>query len=106
MFNAFCSFFTGRYASVDAMQKKSGADNNPDQMLYAEFGACGGRKGPKSEPMESNYAQVKVDDMGYQLVDQHRTCQNHHNTLLASIVTGHEGTVLHRTMVDWMMTME
>ena len=37
----------------------------PDQMLYAELGAGGGGKGPKSEPMESNYAQVKVDEMGY-----------------------------------------
>ena len=27
-----------------------------------------------------------------QLADQHRTCQNHHNTLLASIVTCHEGS--------------
>ena len=34
-------------------------------MLYAELGAGGGRKGPKPEPMESNYAQVKVDEMGY-----------------------------------------
>ena len=54
-------FFQGDYASVDAMQKKVAAENNSDQILYAELGAGGGRKGPKSKPMESNYAQVKVD---------------------------------------------
>ena len=58
-------FFQGDYASVDAMQKKAASDKDPDQMLYAELGAGGGRRGPKSEPMESNYAQVKVDEMGY-----------------------------------------
>ena len=57
--------YQGDYASVDAMQKKSAPENNSDQMLYAELGAGGGRKGPKPEPMESNYAQVKVDEMGY-----------------------------------------
>ena len=62
---SFLQFFKGDYASVDAMQKKSDADKNTDQMLYAELGAGGGRKGPKSEPVESNYAQVKVDEMGY-----------------------------------------
>ena len=60
----FVSFLQGDYASVEAMQKKSSTENNPDQM-YAELGAGGGRKGPKPEPMESNYAQVKVDEMGY-----------------------------------------
>lgn len=60
---AFC--LQGDYASVEAMQEKSAPENNPDQMLYAELGAGGGRKGPKSEPVESNYAQVKVDEMGY-----------------------------------------
>ena len=47
------------------MQKKATAGKNQDQMLYAELGAGGGRMGPKSEPVESKYAQVKVDDMGY-----------------------------------------
>ena len=47
------------------MQKKTVEDQNPDQILYAELGAGGDRKGPKSEPVESNYAQVKVDEMGY-----------------------------------------
>ena len=61
----FTHFSQGDYASVDAMQKKADSENIPDQMLYAELGAGGGRKGPKSEPMESNYAQVKVDEMGY-----------------------------------------
>lgn len=61
----FIHFSQGDYASVDAMQKKAAAEYNPDQMLYAELGVGGGRKGPKSEPMESNYAQVKVDEMGY-----------------------------------------
>ena len=61
----FTHFSQGDYASVDAVQKKADPENNPDQMLYAELGAGGGRKGPKSEPMESNYAQVKVDEMGY-----------------------------------------
>lgn len=63
----YCLFlvYQGDYASVDAMQKKSAPENNADQMLYAELGAGGGRKGPKPEPMESNYAQVKVDEMGY-----------------------------------------
>lgn len=55
---SFLQFFKGDYASVDAMQ-------NTDQMLYAELEAGGGRKGPKSEPVEFNYAQVKVDEMGY-----------------------------------------
>ena len=45
--------------------KKAAEDKNPDHVLYAELGAGSGRKGPKSEPMESNYAQVKVDEMGY-----------------------------------------
>ena len=62
-FIAFC--LQGDYASVEAMQEKTAPENNPDQMLYAELGAGGGRKGPKPEPMESNYAQVKVDEMGY-----------------------------------------
>ena len=56
-------FLQGDYASVDAMQKKTAAENS-DQM-YAELGAGGGRKGPKPQPIESNYAEVKVDDMGY-----------------------------------------
>ena len=55
----------GDYASVEAMQKKSASEANPEQMLYAELGAGGGRKRPKLQPAESNYAQVKVDDMGY-----------------------------------------
>ena len=38
------------------MQEKTAPENNPDQMLYAELGAGGGRKGPKPEAMESNYA--------------------------------------------------
>ena len=58
------SCLQGDYASVDPIEKKS-APENPDQMLYAELGAGGGRKGPKPEPVESNYAQVKVDEMGY-----------------------------------------
>ena len=58
----FC--LQGDYASVETMQEKTAPENNPDQM-YAELGAGGGRKGPKSEPVESNYAQVKVDEMGY-----------------------------------------
>jgi len=41
------------------------SQKNPDQALYAELGAGGGRKGPKPEPAQSNYAEVKVDDMGY-----------------------------------------
>ena len=48
------------------MQKKSTPEENPDQMLYGELGAGGGRKGPKPEPVQSNYAQVKIGDMGYQ----------------------------------------
>ena len=64
-FTHFTFFFQGDYASVDAVQKKTSSDKDPDQMLYAELGAGGGRRGPKSEPMESNYAQVKVDEMGY-----------------------------------------
>ena len=47
------------------MQEKSAPENNPDQMLYAELGSGGGRKGPKCDPVESNYAQVKVDEMSY-----------------------------------------
>ena len=47
------------------MQKKAAPENNPDQILYAELGAGGGRKGPKLEPMESSYVQVNVDEMGY-----------------------------------------
>ena len=58
-------YFQGDYASVDVVQKKTAPENNSDQMLYAELGAGGGRKGPKPEPLESNYAQVKVDEMGY-----------------------------------------
>ena len=38
---------------------------DPDQMVYAELGAGGGRTGPKPTPAPSNYAEVKVDDMGY-----------------------------------------
>ena len=60
---AFC--LQGDYASVDHMQEKKARENNPDQMLYAELGAGGGRKDPKPESMESSYAQVKVDEMGY-----------------------------------------
>ena len=100
------TFFQGDYASVDAMQKKAASDKDPDQMLYAELGAGGGRKGPKSEPMESNYAQVKVDEMGYPARGPASDMSEPRNTLQASIVIGHEETVLHRTMVDWMMTME
>ena len=59
------SFLQGDYASAEDMQKKSAPENNPGQLLYAELGAGGGRKGPKPEPVESNYAQVKVDEMGY-----------------------------------------
>lgn len=62
---SFLFFAQGDYASVDPVQKKSTPEENPDQMLYAELGAGGGRKGPKPQPVESNYAQVKVDDMGY-----------------------------------------
>ena len=58
-------YLQGDYDSVEAMQEKTAPEDNQDQMLYAELGAGGGRKGPKPEPVESNYAQVKVDDMGY-----------------------------------------
>ena len=45
-----------------AAQKKQ----DPDQTLYAELGAGGGRKGPKPDyKPESNYSEVKVDEMGY-----------------------------------------
>ena len=62
---SFLQFFKGDYASVDAMPKKSDLEKNTYQMLYAELGAGGGRKGPKSEPVEANYAQLEVDEMGY-----------------------------------------
>ncbi|XP_047130135.1 uncharacterized protein LOC105848551 isoform X2 [Hydra vulgaris] len=38
---------------------------DPDQMIYAQLGAGGGRTGPKPNPINSNYAEIKVDDMGY-----------------------------------------
>ena len=34
-------------------------------MIYAQLGAGGGRTGPKPNPINSNYAEIKVDDMGY-----------------------------------------
>ena len=34
-------------------------------MLYAELGAGGGRTGPKPVVVQSNYAEVKLDEFGY-----------------------------------------
>ena len=42
----------------------SGRKSWPNALCRARE-AGGGRRGPKPEPVEPNYAQVKVDDMGY-----------------------------------------
>ena len=74
--------------------------------MYAELGARGGRKGPKSEPVESNYAQVKVDEMGYPARGPASDMSQPARTQQALIVIGLEDTVLLLIMVKWMMTME
>ena len=77
-------------------------------MLYAELGAGGGRKGPKTEPAESNYAQFKVDDMGYPAwgpaPDMFQ--RTWYITQQALIAIDLKDIVLLQIMAKWMMTME
>lgn len=53
------------YASPVLLDSQQNEDEDPNHALYSKLGPGGGRTGPRPALEHSNYAEIKVDAMGY-----------------------------------------